>query len=187
MSRTINISEEDYCFLKALQKEMLTQDTCCQASPRYWSIKDYYKEYWVEENTDGFFIYNIDDNDGQDFEDINSDLAEWLKDLDGVKNLFYEDYCIKFKFKDENIIINEVSDLSNFLEENFENTYEIGFYREFGKIVENTMFLTLKECQNHLKENSHHYSKNAHTYAMTAWRSPQVKKLFEILENIEFE
>lgn len=54
-------------------------------------------------------------------------------------------------------------------------------------IVPDTMFITKEEAKEHLEKNKHHYSSKAHTYAMTAWRSPSVKKLFEILMNADWE
>ena len=50
------------------------------------------------------------------------------------------------------------------------------------EIDENTMFLTLRECKEHIEANSYHYNK-PHPYAMTAWRSPQVERLYKILQN----
>ncbi len=37
-------------------------------------------------------------------------------------------------------------------------------------------------CKKHIDKNDYHYNK-PHTYAMTAWRSPEVEKLFSILED----
>lgn len=166
---------------------MITQDTCCQASPRYWAIMDYNRECWVEENTDGFFIYDTGCCEGYDFEDIDEYLVDWLKDLSGIENLVFKYGYIEFEFNDDNHIICDTYDLKDFLDTEFSGTYEVGYYREVGKVVENTMFLTLGECEKHLKENKHHYSKKAHSYSMTAWRSSQVRKLFEIIESFEFK
>lgn len=33
------INKEDIEFLKELQNEMLTQDTICQADPRFWVVQ----------------------------------------------------------------------------------------------------------------------------------------------------
>ncbi len=48
-----------------------------------------------------------------------------------------------------------------------------------------TMFLTLRECREHIERNSYHYC-HPHPYAMTAWRSPQVKRLIEILKSADW-
>ena len=39
------ITEDEIRFLKELQKEMNTQDSCGQADPRYWVIRDFDKVY----------------------------------------------------------------------------------------------------------------------------------------------
>ena len=58
-------------------------------------------------------------------------------------------------------------------------------YKEEYQIVENTFFLTLKECKEHIEANHYHYNK-PRPYAMTAWRSPQVEKLYEILAETDW-
>lgn len=52
-------------------------------------------------------------------------------------------------------------------------------------IVPDTLFLTLRECEEHIEANRHHYS-NPRPFCMCAWRSPQVEKLVEILHEVDF-
>ena len=54
------------------------------------------------------------------------------------------------------------------------------------KIADNTMFLTLREAQEHIRLNDYHYL-DPHTYGMTAWRSPQVEQLYKILHEVDFK
>lgn len=49
-----------------------------------------------------------------------------------------------------------------------------------------TMFLTYRECCEHIKRNDYHYS-NPRSFAMTAWRSPQIERLIEILRTADFD
>lgn len=58
--------------------------------------------------------------------------------------------------------------------------------REVHRIAQNTMFLTLREAQEHISKNSYHY-KHPYTYAMTAWRSPQVEQLIKILQEADWD
>ncbi len=53
-------------------------------------------------------------------------------------------------------------------------------------IAENTMFLTLREAQEHIRLNGYHY-KNPRPFAMTAWRSPQVCQLIKILHDADWD
>ena len=58
--------------------------------------------------------------------------------------------------------------------------------RRVERIAHNTMFLTVRECREHIERNHYHY-RNPHPYAMTAWRSPQIEKLVEILQTVDWE
>lgn len=53
------------------------------------------------------------------------------------------------------------------------------------KIAPNTMFLTLREAQDHIESNRHNYE-DPRPFAMTAWRSPQVEQLYRILHEVDF-
>lgn len=58
--------------------------------------------------------------------------------------------------------------------------------REGHKVVEDTLFLTLRECREHIARNRHNYKCPA-TYVQTAWRSPQFERLIGILQQIDWE
>lgn len=68
-----------------------------------------------------------------------------------------------------------------------EGDYDVVYYREEHYCYPNTMFLTNRSCKEHIEANKHHYSADAHSYAMTAWRSPEVEKLWTILEKIDWK
>lgn len=51
---------------------------------------------------------------------------------------------------------------------------------------ENTMFLTLREAKDHIAHNKHHYDEPK-PFAMTAWRSPQVEKLIDVLQHVDWD
>lgn len=53
------------------------------------------------------------------------------------------------------------------------------------RIVSNTLFLTLRECKEHIAANKYHYT-NPSSYCMCAWRSPQVKRLWRILRTTDW-
>lgn len=81
---------------------------------------------------------------------------------------------------------NDLNKLLEFVNENFGIGLYTCNYLDTYEIVPDTMFLTLRECEEHIKRNHYHY-RQPHPYAMTAWRSPQVEKLYEILENVDFD
>lgn len=180
------MKKEDREFLKELQHEMLTQDNVGQANPRFWAIMQEVRDYWVDDNIDGMFVYSSNDGEAV-FEGELEELTEWIKELDGVEDCKYDVCYVEFNYNDEEYAIGDTDDLQNFLNEYDKDNYSVGNYRVREEIVPNTMFLTLRECKEHIKANSHHYNKTAHPYAMTAWRSLQVQRLYEILENTDWE
>lgn len=173
-------------FLKSLQHEMLTQDHVCQASPRFWVIRQTVKDYWISDSEDGIFIYSREDAETV-FEGKLEHVAEWLKDLDGVTECNSDECMVSLEYAGRYYMMDCASEIESFLEVYDEGNYSVGNYRERDEIVPDTFFLTNRECKDHLKANAHHYNKTAHSYAMTAWRSPQVECLYKILENTNWE
>jgi hypothetical protein len=169
------MKSEDIKFLKELQQELKTQETDYQASPRFWVVRQEVREYGLEDGyTDGFEIYNSDDCevvlDPGDIEEIK----EWM--LENFDNEFNEE---DFEY------INDFEEAIELLNDKGYDKYRLVGYRTVHKIVENTFFLTKEECKRHIESNHYHYNK-PHTYAMTAWRSPQVERLWSILENADW-
>lgn len=52
--------------------------------------------------------------------------------------------------------------------------------------VENTLFLTLEECERHIGLNRHHYD-HPRSFCMHAWRSPQVASLWEAIKGTDWD
>lgn len=179
------MKKKDIEFLKQLQHEMLTQDTVGQADPRFWVVMQTVKDYWVEDNTDGIFV-SAKDSAETEFEDEWDKLAEWICSLDDVESSTYEDGKIHVNYNDSSYEIEDDYDLKKFLNDYNSGNYEVGYYRNRNEIVENTMFLTLRECKEHIEANRHHYNKPI-PYAMTAWRSPQVEQLYKILQTANWD
>ena len=80
-----------------------------------------------------------------------------------------------------------LEDIKVWLSEYTNRNFNIISYKTIDKIYEYTMFLTQKDAEEHLRSNYYHYSDDAHTYAMTAWRSPRVEKLINILSTVNFK
>ncbi|MBD5589278.1 hypothetical protein [Clostridium botulinum] len=180
------MKKEDKDFLKQLQHEMLTQDTVGQANPRFWVVKQDVKIYGIEDNFDITGQTIIYDN-----EEIGDSLVEVY---DFLLDCIYDnclEYTIKFLngsiFIDGFEPITTIGDVFHFMNDELrlENISLVN-YRIKQQIVPDTMFLTLKECKEHIKSNNYHY-KNPRPYAMTAWRSPQVARLYEILMYTDWE
>lgn len=181
------MNKEDIEFLKELQHEMLTQDTVCQASPRFWVVMQTVRDYWVDDDIDGICIYDTDASENV-YEGEIENLVDWIKnEFDTVQKCEYDNGYLEIVCEDENeFFITDISEIKDFLEEYASGQYSVCCYRDREEIAQDTMFLTLRECKEHIQVNHYHYNK-PHSYAMTAWRSPQVSRLFKILENTNFD
>ncbi len=173
------MQKQDIDFLKDLQHEMLTQDTVCQAHPRFWVVREKRRYYGIEE---GF-------EDGTEVVWDTETVARNLKEF--YECLIEHDENLDIEYYEEHVIINadesehfyNLKDLVDYMKEelNYEDLY-LANYREEYVIVPSTMFLTKRECEEHIKKNHYHYNE-PHSYAMTAWRSPQVERLFDVIIN----
>lgn len=161
------MTKEDVEFLKKLQHEMLTQDNACQAAPRFWVVKDVERIYNVTDDIDGYEVIIDTERAGESKEEVLSFLKDWT-DIEPNELNKYEK-C------------NSLDELIEYLRKEGCDAYEVS-YRDIYKIIENTFFLTLAECEKHIDLNKYHYVR-PHPYCMTAWRSPQIERLFKILEN----
>lgn len=187
------ITNEELTFLMNLQKEMNTQDVCSQAEPRFWIIQGSERQYNVEDYIDDYVLV---DSAGEIIADGQNDICVYINDNLCVKNNF-----TKWKATYNGILCVEeinyllpyrsglyggIDNVNIWLEQYFQD-YRIVPYKTVTKNYENTMFLTQKAAEDHLKANSYHYSADAHTYAMTAWRSPEVMKLWSILRKVDWK
>ena len=168
---------------------MLTQDHVCQANPRFWVVMQTVRDYWVDDDYNGICIYDTYDSERIFEGDLDdSELINWLKEeFDVIEKIECDNGYITIICEDENeFFISDMYDIKNFLEEYDSGRYSVCYYRDKEEIVQDTMFLTLRECKEHIKTNHYNY-KNPYPYAMTAWRSPQVSRLYEILEDTDWD
>lgn len=175
------MDKEDIAFLKELQNEMNAQDKVGQASPRFWVVMQTVREYgFGSEYADNSVIIG---EEGEECETDFKSIVEWLHNTLDIDCKYIDDGEIEINDKS----VYDVDEVISWLEDNTGYDYfNIVYYKDEERIVQDTMFLTKRECEEHIQANSYHY-KNPHSYAMTAWRSPQVARLFKILENSNFD
>lgn len=135
-----NMTACDAKFPAQLQDELNTQDTVCQADPRFWVVRQRSYEPCWEGEADRFSIYDGGERIGE--------LEYYRDDLGGGLTCIPEKAC--------------------------------------SVNVPDTFFMTLRECREHIERNRRHYDESAHPFAMTAWRSPQVEKLWAILQEVDW-
>lgn len=160
------ITREDIEFLSALQDELNTQPHQCQADSRFWVVMTHrYRP--VCDGYDSVDRVAILDDSSEVLEYMTPDeavraaLEDGTEDMGCLGSMYYVERWCRDKGR----------------RAHFETKEEC--------IVENTMFLTLREAQEHIQRNGYHYT-DPHTYGMTAWRSPQVERLYEILHEVDF-
>lgn len=165
------MEKEDIEFLKQLQHEMLIQDTCGEAPPRFWSVMTTKRIYWVHDDVDGHEIVLDGESIGETIEEAISYMKEYFDESD----LKIEEW-------------KKCSTIFDFVDSLEEEGFDIDAvpYKDIYVIAENTFFLTLEECKKHIELNGYHYN-NPYPYCMTAWRSPQVERLYKILENTNWD
>jgi hypothetical protein len=157
-------------FLQSLGKEMKEQDNDYQAAPRFWVVAENKKEYGIDTDyADGIVAYNSEGSTWETPEELMQHLIEYgyIEEEDVDKRGKYD--------------FAEIIDMVDGSE------YGMCGYKENRDVISpNTFFLTKRECKDHIERYSNHYAE-PHPYAMTAWRSPQVERLYDIIKNTEWE
>ena len=189
------LSNDDIKFLKELQKEINTEDNVGTASPRYWVIRQPERIYHLDEYEADYYEF-IDECDK--YELTLEDLKDKLEFLcyDNLKSVEVKDGVLTFEYFDE---------WSEEVEEykvNYDNCYTDGrdkilellesdisvvYYKEVDETVDNCMFLTQIDAENHLRANDYHYHEKARTYCMCGWRNPRFERLINILSKTDFD
>ena len=171
-------------FLINLQNELREQDKDHTPSPRYWVVLDYKNIECREEYADEFVVRTSNNrlihNTHEDILRVIENYMLHSEAIDHWENKTEENANHVGGFLDD-------LDFLEWIQLYVDEYAELIPMREEPVIKENTFFLTKRECLEHIEANKHHYSERCHSYAMTAFRSPQVEKLFDILENFDFD
>lgn len=182
-------TNEDIQFLINLQKELKHQseyDNDCQAAPRFWTVGDF-KMSPANEDYDTIDHVSHFHNDG-DYVEFNTveELKEFLEDY-----IYSEDDDSEEMIELREALDDEHTEFDSLWDFVIDSHNSDGYFdsvpvKKEHIIKQNTMFLTKAEAKLHIELNHYHYTSEAHTYAMTAWRAPQVERLWNILENFDW-
>lgn len=189
------LSNDDIKFLKELQKELNTEDNVGTATPRYWVIKQPERIYHLEEDEADYYVF-IDECDK--YELTLEDLKDKLEFLcnDNLKSVEVKDGVLTFEYFDEWLeevekykvdYDNCYTDGRDKILELLESDVSVAYYKEVDATVDNCMFLTQIDAENHLRANDYHYHEKARTYCMCGWRSPRFERLINILSRTDFD
>lgn len=189
------LSNDDIKFLKELQKELNTEDKVGTANPRYWVIRQPERIYHLDEDEADYYVF-IDECDKYELtlEDLK-DKLEFLCD-DNLKSVEVKDGVLTFEYFDEWLeeveeykvdYDNYYTDGKDKILELLESDVSVAYYKEVDATVDNCMFLTQIDAENHLRANDYHYHEKARTYCMCGWRSPRFERLINILSKTDFD
>lgn len=193
-----NINKSEIDFLVNLQKELNTQTNDGNAQPVYWGIMDYKRDYNYNENGTPV-LYNPSE---QETLESNEEIVDYIREMLDIYVHKYDNDSItlietlnadennqdiinQHIKNNDNTILSDMNDCLEFLKE-YESDWNILYYKYVEYIVPNLVFLTRQSAEDYLKAKSHHHSDDAHTYAMTALYNPIVKRLWEILREVDF-
>lgn len=165
----IKTTKEDIAFLKDLQHELNTQETDCQADPRFWVINET-KRTWGFEN--GY---------ADDVVACNCNGDSWETPEEFLNYLIHNDYLSREQINEEYDY-----DFDEILTILGNSDFFTCGYKDEDTIVPDTLFLTKRACQEHINRNSYHYD-HPHTYAMTAWRSPEFEKFMTLFKSADLD
>lgn len=191
------LSNDDIKFLKELQKELNTEDNVGTASPRYWVIRQPERIYHVDRDEADYYVF-LDD----DYQELTlEELKNYLEDVydDNLKSVDIKDGVLTFEYLDE--FSEEIEKYTiDFYNSSLESSYSIDkvlellelevsvvYYKEIDVTVDNCMFLTQIDAENHLRANDYHYHEKARTYCMCGWRNPRFERLIKILSKTDFD
>lgn len=167
--------------------EQLIHDTDVVADNLEQAV-EYFKEY-IQENIDEF------EEEGVSIviekEDTSSFESYRVARIDTSVDVNAEGYSEQDEIIMEQNFITGIEELVEALVDAKviadETDYSVGYYYNEHYRYPDTMFLTNRSCKEHIQANHYHYSGDAHSYAMTAWRSPEVSRLFDILDKIDWK
>ena len=173
----IELTQEDFEFLKELQHELNTQPNDGNADPVFWGVMET-EEVGVPENCGDPRIYIPDDCEDYTLEDAIEYVNEWVSDDD------YDDATKKLWSETDKEWIEDVAD---FIKEHLRTEARIIYVAEKEFISRETgAFITKRACKEYIDRFGYNHNK-PHTYAMTAYRNFEYERLLKILKTMKLD
>jgi len=168
----IQVSKEDYEFLKDLQHELLTQADDGQADPIYWGVEEI-RDKGLNEMQ--IFI----DDSRFTLDEINERIETWL---DEEQNDAARD---EYELTDQDDADQLAEFYNRWMSYNHSTAYPVEVKEEYFISKDTGAFLTKRACKEYIERFGYNHS-NPHTYAMTAYRNFEYARLLKILKTIKF-
>lgn len=188
------ITQDDISFLKLLQKELNTQPSMGNADPVYWGIMETSEQPTSEDYADATVLV---DESG---DIVARDLEDAVQYLNDPMNDGLDDEITRCSMQDDGTCVIQykdspeercqcLADIIESLDSSLGDTFglRLGYLRESHEIRKDALFLTHKDCEDHLKAYGYNYKPDAHAYAMTAVRCPRYETLLRILRETDWD
>jgi hypothetical protein len=190
--KTIQVSDENYEFLKECINELNTQDTKCTRNPIY-TVWHEVREYGIDENFTSDFVYVWEDEEYETLEELftyldengyEDDLVQMYNDNNEREILNYDEYTketIKSWFC-ETLTSYEVETSMELLSDY--NFSIVGVRNKDEQVVNGACFSFFeKDAKDHIEMNGHNIKGKKYTYADSLFRSPRMEKLMNLLKS----
>lgn len=185
---TIEVTDEQYEFLKQAQNLLKTQDNRCTRDPLYCIMKKE-RQYGFSEEYASEYEWFKDDTFFKTAYDLYNDVIENYEKE--IKQYVIDYYGIEGEVDFSTLAKSFVEDIENddfvfytFLEE---HGYQKVYYNEQHIIDENSNIFSLFEsdAQEYIDSKYGIDSKMAHSYACSAWRSSKMVKVRDFLLSVK--
>lgn len=182
--KTIEVTDEQYEFLKEAKELLNTQDNRSTRDPIY-CIMEKKRIYRLSEDYASDSIWIKDDTEFETIKDLFEDVMENYED---ELREYLQDYCDEFIFNEDNVLEQFKSELSgrysitfeDFLEE---RDYRRVYYRDETKLSQSANIFSLFEVDAKEYVESKR-SDRIFDYAESTWRSNRMSKLIEFLKEL---
>ena len=178
----IEISQEDYEFLKDLQNELNTQENDGNADPVFWGVEETVEECRGGDGEYGGDPYITFDDGKWSLEEAIGEVEDELKN-----NPEYSDEWLHKEW--EEVDKSCAEDVCEFMTGmlHWEGIYGVVYVENVKRVTPFTgAFITKRACKNYIEKYGYNHN-DPHTYAMTAYRNFELVRLIKILKSLNFE
>lgn len=178
----IELSNEDYEFLKNLQNELNTQENDGNADPVFWGVEETVEECRGGDGEYGGDPYITYDDGKWSLEEAVEEVEDELKN-----NPEYSDEWLHKEW--EEVDKSCAEDVYEFMTDmlHWEGIYGVVYVENVKRVTPFTgAFITKRACKEYIKKYGYNHN-DPHTYAMTAYRNFELGRLINILKNLKFE
>lgn len=176
----IEISQEDYEFLKNLQYELNTQEHDGNGDPVYWGVSEVCEDFRGERGEYGGEPYIT-------YDDGKYSLDKAIEEIEYALNTDSEYASLKDEWN--SVDKSDPYEVRDFMAElmGWHNIRDVIYVEKVRRVNGDTgPFLTKRACKEYIQMYGYNHD-DPKTYAMTAYRNFEFERLLNILKNFQFE